>query len=290
MNKLKHTQHVAPVDLEAVHSLYRLNDNDRFDRVCVRGGLGCLCGDPGQCSHPGAGSGRFRNDRRHRDVDRQARGNANQKWVITPKGTTYTPSNRCTPRLWCSRPRKGAQQIGTPIVLETESGKPWQEWTLKKNENGTYCSCPGTLPKKGLDHLGGKPVAGARIDLWTNNPGDQHLEWIIRPLAGSMAAVASGTGESPPGSHVPPEIKPEEIRKGELKNFTFSNSTIFPGTVRQVTVFIPAQYDGSKPACVYVKTDGFNPMEETLLETLIATREMPVTIGVFVTPGDLPAR
>jgi sugar lactone lactonase YvrE/enterochelin esterase-like enzyme len=52
---------------------------------------------------------------------------------------------------------------------------------------------------------------------------------------------------------------------------------------------IPAQYDGKKPACVYVKTDGFNPREKTLLETAIATKEMPVTVGVFVRPGDLPA-
>ena len=56
-----------------------------------------------------------------------------------------------------------------------------------------------------------------------------------------------------------------------------------------MTVFIPAQYDGSKPACVYVKTDGYNPREKALLETLIATKEMPVTIGVFVRPGELPA-
>ena len=74
-----------------------------------------------------------------------------------------------------------------------------------------------------------------------------------------------------------------------VKSCSFSKSVIFPGTVRDVAVFIPAQYDGSKPACVYVKTDGYNPVEKTLLETLIATKEMPVTIGVFVTPGDLPA-
>jgi enterochelin esterase-like enzyme/sugar lactone lactonase YvrE len=84
-------------------------------------------------------------------------------------------------------------------------------------------------------------------------------------------------------------IRPEDVKKGELKNFTFATSAIFPGTVRQVTVFIPAQYDGSRPACVYVKTDGFNPHEQTLLETMIATGEMPVTIGVFVRPGELPA-
>ena len=56
-----------------------------------------------------------------------------------------------------------------------------------------------------------------------------------------------------------------------------------------MTLFIPAQYDASKPACVYVKTDGYNPREKTLLETVIATKEMPVTIGVFVRPGDVPA-
>ena len=46
---------------------------------------------------------------------------------------------------------------------------------------------------------------------------------------------------------------------------------------------------GSRPACVYVKTDGYNAQEQSLIETMIATKEMPVTIGVFVRPGDLPA-
>ncbi|HSU69489.1 MAG TPA: SMP-30/gluconolactonase/LRE family protein, partial [Tepidisphaeraceae bacterium] len=50
-----------------------------------------------------------------------------------------------------------------------------------------------------------------------------------------------------------------------------------------------AQYDGSKPACVYVKFDGYNPAEKPLMEEMIATKEMPVTIGVFVRPGNLPA-
>jgi gluconolactonase len=87
----------------------------------------------------------------------------------------------------------------------------------------------------------------------------------------------------------PPAIKPEEVLPGTTKQFTFSQSAIFPGTVREVTVFIPAQYDGSKPACVYVKTDGYNPKEKALMESMIATKEMPVTIGVFVRPGELPA-
>ena len=87
----------------------------------------------------------------------------------------------------------------------------------------------------------------------------------------------------------PPEIKAENILPGSTKQFTFKQSQIFPGTVREVTVFIPAQYDGKTAACVYVKTDGFNPREKELMETMIASKEMPVTIGVFVRPGDLPA-
>ncbi len=90
-------------------------------------------------------------------------------------------------------------------------------------------------------------------------------------------------------AYVAPGIKQEDVLKGVTKSCSFSKSVIFPGTVRDVAVFIPAQYDGSKPACVYVKTDGYNPVEKGLLETLIATKEMPVTIGVFVRPGDLPA-
>jgi gluconolactonase len=213
----------------------------------------------------------------------------NQKWVIAAKGNNVfaiKPSYSSSLVLAAAR---GSTEIGTAIVLETESGKPWQEWNLKKNENGSYCLIPRHAPDKGLDHLGGRPVAGAKIDLWAHNHGDQHLEWIVKPLAGTMAAVAPGTGESPRSTYVAPAIKPEDIRKGELKNFTFATSTIFPGTVRQVTVFVPAQYDGSKPACVYVRTDGFNPTERALLETMIATKEIPVTIGIFVRPGDLPA-
>ncbi len=120
-------------------------------------------------------------------------------------------------------------------------------------------------------------------------PGDMHLQWFIKPLAGSSNSASAGAGESPPSTYVAPEIKPEAILKGQIKQASFSRSIIFPGTDRQVTVFIPAQYNGSRPACVYVKTDGYNPVEKTLLETLIATREIPVTVGVFVTPGNVPA-
>jgi gluconolactonase len=213
-------------------------------------------------------------------------GTANQKWVITSKDAHYYSIRPCSSSTLVLAASKGGTAMGTAIVLETDRGQPWQQWALSKTENGWYCLIPRHAPEKGLDHLGGNPKPGAKIDLWTNTPGDPHLEWMIMPLAGSSKAIATETG---PSGYVAPEIEPKAVLAGVVKSCKFSNSTIFPGTVRDVTVFIPAQYDGSKPACVYVRTDGYNPIEKPLLETLIATKEMPVTIGVFVRPGEVPA-
>lgn len=209
---------------------------------------------------------------------------ANQKWVITPKGNDfYSIRPSCSPGLVLAA-SKGGLKNGTPMVLEIDKGEPWQEWTIKKNDHGTYSLHPKHAPEKGLDNRGGSQIPGALQDLWAYNPSDAHLHWMIRPLAGSAVSADMASA-----SYVAPSIKPEDILKGVVKQCSFSQSTIFPGTVRDIAVFIPAQYDGAKPACVYVKTDGYNPREKTLLEELIATREMPVTIGVFVKPGLLPA-
>ena len=90
-----------------------------------------------------------------------------------------------------------------------------------------------------------------------------------------------------PGAKMP--VFPAGAPGGTIKTFEFTASAIFPGTKRSGTVFIPAEYDGKTPACVYVRQDGYNAKEKSMLETLIASKEMPVTIGVFITSGTLPA-
>ena len=44
-----------------------------------------------------------------------------------------------------------------------------------------------------------------------------------------------------------------EIPKGTIEKFQFNQSKIFPGTEREITVYIQAQINSSKPACVYVQ-------------------------------------
>jgi enterochelin esterase-like enzyme/sugar lactone lactonase YvrE len=211
----------------------------------------------------------------------------NQKWTITPKEPGFFAIRPVHAGSLVLAAAKGGTRNGTAIVLEKDSGEPWQMWSLTKHENGSYSFIPKHAPAQGLDDLGGKQEPGSKIDLWSHNPNDPHLQWFIQPLAGSGMGTAAA--ENSANTYKPPAIAPADIKEGAIKQFTFTASKVFPGTVRDVTVFIPAQYDGSKPACVYVKTDGYNPREKTLIETMIATKEMPVTVGVFVRPGDLPA-
>ena len=67
----------------------------------------------------------------------------------------------------------------------------------------------------------------------------------------------------------------------------------FPNTSRDWTLYVPAQYDASTPANLVVFQDGRFYLSDdfnapAVFDNLIARGEMPVTIGLFVEPGDLP--
>lgn len=87
----------------------------------------------------------------------------------------------------------------------------------------------------------------------------------------------------------PASVEHAGVPKGELIKLTLENSRIFPGTWRDYWVYVPAQYDPAKPACLYVNQDGIQFKAPTVFDNLINNKEMPVTIGVFVTPGQIRA-
>jgi gluconolactonase len=80
------------------------------------------------------------------------------------------------------------------------------------------------------------------------------------------------------------------VPKGEVLKFSFQSSKIYPGTYRDYWVYIPAQYDGKKPACLFVDQDGIQFKTPVVFDNLINSKEMPVTIGVFITPGRVVAK
>lgn len=100
--------------------------------------------------------------------------------------------------------------------------------------------------------------------------------------------VASASSQTSDNYQPGPDSKPQPgVPKGEVLKFTFESSKIFPGTSREYWVYVPAQYQPDKPACVYVEQDGIRFEAPTVFDNLIYKKEIPVLIGVFANPGVL---
>ncbi|MFI4876445.1 MAG: alpha/beta hydrolase [Blastopirellula sp. JB062] len=86
------------------------------------------------------------------------------------------------------------------------------------------------------------------------------------------------------------------VPQGKVTKHVWDQSRIYPGTVRDYWVYVPAQFDPAEPACLMVFQDGGGFVRENgatrvpiVFDNLIAAGEMPVTIGVFINPGVVPA-
>lgn len=66
-------------------------------------------------------------------------------------------------------------------------------------------------------------------------------------------------------------------------------SSIYPGTVHTFQVYVPDGYDGKRPAALYVGLDGVLCNAPQVMDSLIAAKKMPISIGVFLQPGLIKA-
>jgi gluconolactonase len=80
------------------------------------------------------------------------------------------------------------------------------------------------------------------------------------------------------------------VPKGKTFTFALEQSNVFPGTSHTITVYVPAEYTGDKPACVYVGLDALAFEATTVFDNLIFKHEMPVTIAIGLAPGEVPSR
>ena len=86
--------------------------------------------------------------------------------------------------------------------------------------------------------------------------------------------------------------KQTNIPEGQLTGPFLFQSKIIENTVRKYWVSVPSQYDPKQPACVLVFQDGARSINPNgvlrvpqVLENLIAKKLIPVTIGIYITPG-----
>lgn len=86
----------------------------------------------------------------------------------------------------------------------------------------------------------------------------------------------------------------EGVPKGQFLGPFEWNSQVIRGTVRRYWIYVPAQYKPEKAAGLLVFQDGqraTNPNGSLrvpqVMENLIHKKEIPVMIGLFITPGNL---
>ncbi|TWU06424.1 alpha/beta hydrolase-fold protein [Stieleria varia] len=111
----------------------------------------------------------------------------------------------------------------------------------------------------------------------------------------SQVSQSQETSQRSVGDDSARQVQPG-VPQGKLTEGVFENSTLLPGTRRDYSVYVPAQYDSGTPANLMVFMDGRNYAKTdgafrvpVVFDNLIHQQEMPVTIAVFVNPGTIPA-
>ncbi len=121
----------------------------------------------------------------------------------------------------------------------------------------------------------------------------------------SLTSLHQGLAQEPPAKKaaVKKEPLPEEklgpdsmphdgVPRGKVEGPFLFKSQVLANTVRKYWIYVPEQYKADKPAAVLVFQDGaraINPRGAlrvpVVMDNLIHKKEMPVTIGIFITPG-----
>lgn len=118
----------------------------------------------------------------------------------------------------------------------------------------------------------------------------------------ALALALPAFGQRRPGPNMdsqyhlgPDSLIQQNVPKGTISEKFTIPSQVYPGTIHDYWVYVPAQYDPAKPAALMIFNDGHAFMQfdgqvraQNVMDNLISRREIPVMIGVFVNPGRTP--
>ena len=132
-----------------------------------------------------------------------------------------------------------------------------------------------TMP---LTRVGATNVYAGVAQLANGTAFTWHYEIGSRHLGGGQLEAYETHPDSLPQPGVP---------RGTVKQMPPWESKIFAGTKRDWWVYVPAQYTDASPAAVMVFQDGAGPKDyvPTVFDNLIAKKDMPVTVAIFIQPG-----
>jgi enterochelin esterase-like enzyme len=118
---------------------------------------------------------------------------------------------------------------------------------------------------------------------------------VLVPFFSTLFAVSAVADESN-YVHGPNSKRQSGVPVGQVEQLRHVSDKIFAGAERDYWIYVPDQYDGSTPASLMVFQDGHTYVNENrqfrstiVIDNLIHSGDMPLTIAVFVNPGVIPA-
>jgi enterochelin esterase-like enzyme len=128
-----------------------------------------------------------------------------------------------------------------------------------------------------------EPATAPRPD-----PAEEPLE----PISAADVATLT-TARATPGPYtLGPDSTPQQgVPRGEVHQYRWTSDRIYPAVEHDYWVYVPQQYDESRPACLMVFQDaslylGPDAQIPVAFDNLIHQGAMPPTIGLFVSAGE----
>lgn len=116
----------------------------------------------------------------------------------------------------------------------------------------------------------------------------------MRPILLSSLLLSAAMALTAQDYTLGPDSQPHDgVPQGTVTKFVLPPGKSYPGTPHNCAVYVPAQYDASKPTPFMIFLDGSQAMGNgmhvpTVLDNLIAKHDLPPMIAIFVDPGILP--
>ncbi len=132
---------------------------------------------------------------------------------------------------------------------------------------------------------------GGHSGNWGGDQIPKALRWLWSDQTPAPSTPAPAQEKKDWKPHADAQAR-DGVPHGRVEQMPVWESKIFENTVRDWSVYVPAQYDKAKPAALMIFQDGHSYVDvkgrfrvPIVFDNLIASGEMPPTIAVFINPG-----
>jgi enterochelin esterase-like enzyme len=114
----------------------------------------------------------------------------------------------------------------------------------------------------------------------------------MRPILRLILLLSGIAAAAEPDFPLTADSQPQaSVLKGEIikGSYTAHDGSVFPGTERDYQIYLPAGLDQTQPAAFMVFQDGVIYQAPVVFDNLIAKKDIPPLVGIFIKPGIVPA-